>query len=101
MGQAIFLGSSTPLIIHNINYPYHAVATGNPNCVLFLDNISPKLAKSLGPLIEDYSHLPNRTNVQFAKVIDRNTLQVEIWERGAGYTLGSGTAACSHRCNSP
>src|SRR5439155_11733163 len=75
---------------------------GNPHCVLPLPKISPDLARQLGPLLETHARFPNRTNVQLMKVIDRNNIQIEIWERGAGYTLASGSsssaaAAVAHR----
>lgn len=84
-------------------YKYCAATVGNPHCVLPLDEISPELAHKIGPVIENMTSLfPNRTNVQFLKVLDRNNIQIEIWERGAGYTLASGSsssaaAAVSHK----
>lgn len=84
-------------------YKYCAATVGNPHCVLPLDEISPELAHKIGPAIENMTSLfPNRTNVQFLKVLDRNNIQIEIWERGAGYTLASGSsssaaAAVSHK----
>lgn len=72
---------------------YAAATLGNPHCVLFFDAVDEALARRLGPLLETDSRFPNRTNVQFARVIDEQTLQIEIWERGAGYTLASGTSA--------
>lgn len=84
-------------------YKYCAATVGNPHCVLPLEQISPALAHEIGPEIENMTSLfPNRTNVQFLKVLDRNNIQIEIWERGAGYTLASGSsssaaAAVSHK----
>ena len=56
----------------------------------------------MGPLLETHLRFPNRINVQFMKVLDRKNIQIEIWERGAGYTLASGSsssaaAAVAHR----
>ena len=56
-----------------------------------LDSVSSELTHKDGPVLETHPHFPNRTNVQFLKVIDRNNIQIEIWERGAGYTLASGS----------
>jgi diaminopimelate epimerase len=70
-----------------------AAAIGNPHCVLPMPEISAETAKSLGPLIETHSNFPKRTNVQFLKVLDRANIQIEIWERGAGYTLASGSSS--------
>ena len=66
---------------------------GNPHTVLFLDADSPGLARRLGPRIAGHPRFPDRTNVEFVRVADRATLDVEIWERGAGYTLASGSGS--------
>lgn len=75
---------------------------GNPHCVVLRKEVSAAEAQSLGPLIETASRFPKRTNVQFLQVLDRSNVRIEIWERGAGYTLASGTsssaaAAVAHR----
>ncbi|MBN1464576.1 diaminopimelate epimerase [candidate division KSB1 bacterium] len=70
-----------------------AVTIGNPHCVLPMDELSEELARTFGPHLEVDARFPNRTNVQFLKVLDRRTIQIEIWERGAGYTLASGSSA--------
>ena len=72
---------------------YCAATIGNPHCVVVRPEISPELASRLGPLLEAHENFPNRTNVQFMKVIDRENIQIEIWERGAGYTLASGSSS--------
>jgi len=79
-----------------------AATVGNPHCVVLREKVSEEEARRLGPLIENDSRFPNRTNVQFMKVLDRSNIQIEIWERGAGYTLASGSsssaaAAVAHR----
>jgi diaminopimelate epimerase len=58
-----------------------------------LDEISAKLAHEFGPLLEVHAKFPRKTNVQFLKVLDRANIQIEIWERGAGYTLASGSSS--------
>jgi diaminopimelate epimerase len=75
---------------------------GNPHCVILRDEVSADEARRWGPLIENDARFPNRTNVQFMKVLDRANIRIEIWERGAGYTLASGSsssaaAAVAHR----
>jgi diaminopimelate epimerase len=75
------------------DYTFSAATVGNPHCVFLLDEISETLARELGPLVENDARFPNRTNVQFMKVLDRNNIQIEIWERGAGYTLASGSSS--------
>lgn len=90
-------------------YSVTAVSVGNPHCVIFVDELSPELARRLGPLIETAPQFPRRTNAQLARALDQHTIQLEIWERGAGYTLASGTSASAAagaaiktgRCRSP
>ena len=81
---------------------YCAASVGNPHCVVLCERPSPEIAQRLGPLIETDSRFPDRTNVQFMQVLDRGNVRIEIWERGAGYTLASGSsstaaAAVAHR----
>ncbi len=90
------------LTINGTDYTIYSADIGNPHCVVPLDAISAGLAHKDGPVLEVHPMFPKRTNVQFLKVIDRNTIQIEIWERGAGYTLASGSsssaaAAVAHR----
>ena len=75
-----------------IGYP---VSIGNPHFVSFIDQPTVDYAKKWGPHIEHHPHFLNRTNVQFAKVLNRETIHAEIWERGAGYTLSSGSSSCA------
>ncbi len=70
-----------------------AASIGNPHCVFPLPEISAEMAQLIGPLIEIHPNFPKRTNVQFMKVLDRANIQIEIWERGAGYTLASGSSS--------
>ena len=75
------------------NYKYYAGTIGNPHCVVPLTDISEALAKQLGPELENHPLFPNRTNVQLLQILDRNRIRIEIWERGAGYTLASGSSS--------
>lgn len=79
--------------VNGANYTYCAATVGNPHCVILLDDVSADLAKSVGPHVETDPRFPNRTNVQFMKIVDRNNIRIEIWERGAGYTLASGSSS--------
>jgi diaminopimelate epimerase len=90
------------LTINGTDYTVYLADIGNPHCVVPLPAISEKLACVDGAAIETHPLFPNRTNVQFLKILDRNNIQIEIWERGAGYTLASGSsssasAAVAHR----
>lgn len=72
-----------------------AATIGNPHCVIVCDEVSEAQARRLGPAIENDERFVNRTNVQFMKVLDRANIRIEIWERGAGYTLASGSSSCA------
>jgi diaminopimelate epimerase len=74
---------------------YCAATIGNPHCVVIGEIPTPELARTFGPWIEIEPSFPNRTNVQFLEVLDRNNIRIEIWERGAGYTLASGSSSCA------
>lgn len=71
------------------------VSIGNPHCVVLCDKISPEIVHELGPVLEIMPCFPHRINVQFMKVLDRHNILIEIWERGAGYTLASGSSSCA------
>lgn len=72
-----------------------ALSIGNPHCVVIVDELASVDAHALGPRIERHASFPARTNVQFAEVLARDRIRIEIWERGAGYTLASGTSSCA------
>ena len=74
-------------------FTFCAATIGNPHCVLPLPEISEALAREFGPLLETHPNFPRKTNVQFMRVLDRSRIQIEIWERGAGYTLASGSSS--------
>jgi diaminopimelate epimerase len=74
---------------------YSAATIGNPHCILLRDRVSEAEARALGPLLEADPRFPRRTNVQFVEVLDRKNIRIEIWERGAGYTLASGSSSCA------
>jgi diaminopimelate epimerase len=72
-----------------------AVSVGNPHCVVFVERLDEGEVRRLGPLVERHPAFPNRSNVQFARVRARDTVDVLVWERGAGWTLASGSSACA------
>ena len=71
-----------------------SVSIGNPHCVVIVDDLTKIDLRALGPKIESHRAFPAKTNVQFAEVLSRSHIAIEIWERGAGYTLASGTSSC-------
>jgi diaminopimelate epimerase len=74
-------------------FDFCSASIGNPHCVLPLPEINANMAREFGPHLEMHANFPRRTNVQFLKVLNRANIQIEIWERGAGYTLASGSSS--------
>jgi len=70
-----------------------AATVGNPHCIVRRDTVTEAETRELGPLLEHHPWFPRRTNVQFMQTLDRHRIRIEIWERGAGYTLASGSSA--------
>lgn len=107
MGWVSFLSSQIPvagperevlreaLAVRGSKLEFSAATIGNPHCILLRDRVSPDEARELGPMIERDPRFPHRTNVQFVQILDRHNVAVEIWERGAGYTLASGSSSCA------
>jgi diaminopimelate epimerase len=85
------------ITVDNRTFLFSAATIGNPHCVIFVPETSTEIAKHFGPLIENHPYFPNRTNVQFVSLRENNRadLDMEIWERGAGYTTSSGTSSCA------
>ena len=63
--------------------------------MFFVDDVDAYNIPALGPLVEWHPMFPEGTNVGFAQVIDRETIRLRVWERGAGLTLACGTGACA------
>jgi diaminopimelate epimerase len=107
MGQVSFSSDAIPvtglvrevleesITINGQNLVFSAATIGNPHCVIFTDRPDEHMARALGPALETHPLFPNRTNVQFVRVLNRREIQIEIWERGAGYTLASGSSSCA------
>ena len=107
MGTVTFVSNEIPvsgerrevvdeiLTVGDEKYNVTCASVGNPHCVISMPEISKELALELGPPVESHPQFPNKINVQLLKVIDRRNIQIEIWERGAGYTLASGSSSCA------
>jgi diaminopimelate epimerase len=91
--QALLI--DVPLPIESRNVRATLVSMGNPHAVVFVDSCDDELVRTLGPRIERHPAFPDRTNVEFVRVVNRSALQVRVWERGAGETLACGTGACA------
>lgn len=76
-------------------YEMTCVSMGNPHAVVFMEDIAGLDIEKIGPLFENHVRFPNRTNTEFVKVIDKNTVEMRVWERGTGETLACGTGACA------
>ncbi|NLO48123.1 MAG: diaminopimelate epimerase [Clostridiales bacterium] len=107
MGKAIFDSKAIPtgflsgevigetLAVRDKVYEINCVSVGNPHCVIITDKLSEDEIRAYGKDIENHSVFPNRINVQFVKVLSSRLAEILIWERGAGFTLASGSSACA------
>jgi diaminopimelate epimerase len=87
-----------PLDVDGERLTVTAVSVGNPHCVIFTDRLDEALVRRVGPRIEHHPAFPNRINVQWARVASRSEVDILIWERGAGYTLASGSSSSAVAC---
>lgn len=77
------------------NYEMTCVSMGNPHAVVFMENVADLAIEKIGPYFENHVRFPNRTNTEFVRVIDRDNVEMRVWERGTGETLACGTGACA------
>jgi len=84
-----------PLQVDDESLEVTCVSIGNPHCVIPVTNISKERVLQLGSKIENHPTFPNKINLQLLYVIDKHNIQIEIWERGAGYTMASGSSSCA------
>lgn len=107
MGEPIFQDNNIP---YNIYEPFNkeldldvnddkmrftVVSMGNPHAVTFVENVDSIPIEKIGPIIENNPIFPNKTNVEFVQIIDKNNIKVRVWERGVGETFACGTGACA------
>ncbi|SEU23989.1 diaminopimelate epimerase [Lacrimispora sphenoides] len=83
------------MMFGSIPYRVTCVTIGNPHCVIWLNDISKELACRIGKHSEAADYFPEKINTELLKVVDRTNIEIEIYERGAGYTLASGTSGCA------
>lgn len=84
-----------PIEVGDKVYEMTCVSMGNPHAVIFMDEVSSLPLEKIGPLFENHVRFPNRTNTEFVKVLDEETVEMRVWERGTGETLACGTGACA------
>ncbi len=83
------------MTVEGRDYAVTCVSMGNPHCVTFVDDVEAFPIHSIGPSFEHHPFFPERTNTEFAQIINRSELRMRVWERGAGMTLACGTGACA------
>jgi diaminopimelate epimerase len=86
---------SQPIDVDGTIYQMTCVSMGNPHAVIYMEDVKGLEIEKLGPKFEKHSRFPNRTNTEFARIIDKKTIEMRVWERGAGETLACGTGACA------
>jgi diaminopimelate epimerase len=84
-----------PLSCGDRSFLATCVSMGNPHAVILTEALDEQEVRTFGPLLERHAMFPRSTNVQFVRVVDRGTVEAMIWERGAGWTLSSGSSACA------
>ena len=84
-----------PIEVNGTEYRMTCVSMGNPHAVVYMDDVANLDIEAIGPYFENHKRFPKRTNTEFVKVIDRNTVEMRVWERGTGETLACGTGACA------
>jgi diaminopimelate epimerase len=110
MGKAIFSSRNIPVnsdqpefigqkvMAGDREFEVNCVSVGNPHCVVIRQELDENEIRTYGPLLENHPLFPNRINVQFARVLSERDAEILIWERGAGYTLASGSSSCAASC---
>ena len=86
---------SVPVTVDGKEYLMTGVSMGNPHTVVYIDYVKGLDIEKIGPEFENHERFPKRINTEFAKVIDRSTVEMRVWERGSGETLACGTGACA------
>ena len=107
MGQPVLKATEVPvvsgneqvvdeeIIVEDKAYHMTCVSMGNPHAVVFMDHVADLDIEAVGPHFENHARFPRRTNTEFVRVIDRQTVEMRVWERGTGETLACGTGACA------
>ncbi|MDE5910408.1 MAG: diaminopimelate epimerase [Lachnospiraceae bacterium] len=107
MGTPILKASDIPVIsdgdkvirerieVEDKIYEMTCVSMGNPHAVIFMDDVSTLFLDKIGPLFENHVRFPKRINTEFVKVLDKEHVEMRVWERGTGETLACGTGACA------
>ena len=84
-----------PIEVKGKEYQMTCVSMGNPHAIIFMDHVKDLDIEEIGPYFENHTCFPKRTNTEFVEILYRNTVNMRVWERGAGETLACGTGACA------
>ena len=110
MGEPIFIAEKIPVKLDSKSkrfpkkvvvkaldkeFELYCVSMGNPHAVTIVKDLDNFNVEKYGKIIEEDKHFPNKTNVEFAEIVDKTTIKMRVWERGAGETLACGTGACA------
>lgn len=83
------------LKIDDKKFKITALSLGNPHCLIFVERLSSSLVSKVGPQVENHPLFPQRTNVEFVQVLNKEEIELRVWERGVGETLACGSGACA------
>jgi diaminopimelate epimerase len=86
---------AVPVIVGGASYEITCISMGNPHAIVFVEDTKSIDIEKIGPLFENHTMFPERTNTEFIHVMDRHTIDMRVWERGSGETLACGTGACA------
>ena len=95
MGQAQFDVVAGALPVQDETLTVTRLRVGNPHCVVFVPRLDVAALRRLGPQVESHAQFPQRINLQLVRIVDRNNIDILIWERGAGETTASGSSSCA------
>ena len=84
-----------PIMVCGVEYKMTCVSMGNPHAVVFVEDVTGLKIEEIGPYFERHERFPKRINTEFVKVLDRQNVQMRVWERGTGETLACGTGCCA------
>lgn len=84
-----------PVMVDGKEWKITCVSMGNPHAITYIDDVKNLEIEKIGPKFENHEIFPDRVNTEFVRVIDRNTVEMRVWERGSGETLACGTGACA------
>lgn len=98
MGKPIFSENkitNKPIEVNGKTFNITSLTLGVPHVIIFTNNLNEEEIKKIGPAIENHKLFPNKTNVNFVKIINQNEIEIKTWERGVGLSKACGTGACA------